>query len=81
LENPHRRNLCAASWALKVDERNQSPAANPQMILGMISFFLKLSAWKQPTPVQHSPSVGKGETEAWNLLCTVEGKKTPDFLS
>ena len=25
--------------------------------------------------------MGKGETEAGNLLCAVEGKTTPDFLS
>lgn len=31
--------------------------------------------------MQHYPPVGKGETEAGNLLCAVEGKKTPDFLS
>lgn len=29
----------------------------------------------------HSPSVGKGETEAGNMVCDAEGKKTPDFLS
>lgn len=76
LENPHSRNICAAAWALQVGERNHSPAVNPQGIHGMMSFLLKLPTQKQPTPVLHSPYVGRGKARQGTCSVLSKGRKS-----